>query len=190
MARNIKEILEELFKGKEAALGKYSRVRMTQYELNLWKRYGFPLSEVDLLTRKYFQNRFLNGQKINLASEKDLKNAYERLGFAVSNGCKERCTRLMEELNESLKEQGIDGFSDIDWFLDWLTFRYFGIKDPHGDLARCPRYGYEIRIFDHDKNRKEFWDELQSLMKSGRMMPMQRILQIVEFKRKYAKPLE
>ena len=183
MARHVKEILEELFKGKEAALEKYSKVRMTQYEMSLWRIYKLPLSDVDGSVKQYFSKRFLNGQRINLASEKDLRNAFERLGFAVSNGCKNRCTELVKELNEALRERGCDEVNDIDGFLDWLTFHY-------STPAKCPLYGHEIRIFDHPKNRKEFWTELQSLLKSGRMMSMQNVSQIVLFKRNHSKPLD
>ena len=189
MARHIKEILEELFKGRDAALEKYAKVRMTQYEMNLWRIYAHPLSDVAGTAKQYFSKRFLDGQKIDTASEKDLKNAFERLGFAVSNGCKNRCTELVKELNEALKELRLDGINDIDGFLDWLTFYYFVVKDFYGNPAICPRYGHEIRIFIQEKNRKEFWYELQSLLKAKRMMSMQEVGQIVSFKRKHSKPL-
>ncbi len=190
MARHVKEVLEELFKGRDAALEKYAKVRMTQYEMNLWRVHRLPLSEVSGAAKQYFSKRFLNGKRINTATEAELKDAFDRLGYAVSNGCHNRCKKLVEELNESLKELEIEEIKDIEQFLYWLTFSNHTVADYYGNPTREPEYGFEILIFDCDANRKEFWAELQNLMKDGKIMSMQEVSRIVTWKRKNSKTLK
>ena len=190
MARNIKEILEELFKGRDAALEKYAKVRYTQYELSLWRGYGLPLSEVASSAKLYFSKRFLKGQRIDKVSREELNKAYESLGYAVSNGCKTRCTNLIKELNEALRGYGLEEIKEIDKFLDWLTFNYTVAKDYDGRPKQEPGYSFEIRMFDSDQIRKEFWTELQSIMKTGRIMSMHDVARITIHKRKHSKSLD
>ena len=186
--RTIEEILEEMFKGQQSAMAKYAKVRMTQYEMSLWRNYGLPLSEVDKSAKAYFAQRFL-GMNIQIASENELKKVFEKLDYAVNDGCKKRCERLVEELNEALAEMGLVTVRDTQKFLDWLTFYYHTNPDSYGKPAKEPEYGFEIRIFSHDKNRKEFWEELQALLKQGRMMSMQDTCRLVLAKRKLARAI-
>lgn len=186
--RTIKEILEEMFKGKDAALEKYAKVRITQYELSLWRRYGLPLSEVDKGAKAYFAQRFL-GKGITVASSKELKDALEKLDHAVNDGCHKRCERLLSELNEALKAAGLKTVKDQEKFLNWLTFNYVTNPDHYGEPTKEPQYGFEIRIFNDKENRKEFWEELQTLLKSGRMISMQNACRIVLAKRKISKKI-
>ena len=190
MARHIKEVLEELFKGRDAALEKYAKVRLTQYEMNLWRVHNLPLPEVSGQAKQYFAARFLKGKRINSATEAELNEAFERLGYAVSKGCKERCTELVKELNEALKELGFEEVKDIDQFLYWFTFANHTVADYDGNPTKEPKYGFEIRIFDCDKNRKEFWTEVQMLLKSGKIMSMQDVSRVILWKRKHTKTLE
>ncbi len=190
MGRTIKEILKEMFCGCDAALEKYARVRKTQYELMLWRRYGLPLSEVDKGAKAYFSQRFLDGVKITSAKEEELKKALERLDHAVKDGCKGRSERLLQELNEALSERGLVTVTEPGKFLEWLTFCYHTNADHEGKAVRCPEFGYEIRIFHDKENRKEFWEELQLLLKQNRMMSMQDVCKIVLNKRKHSKLLE
>lgn len=188
MERTIKEILTEMFKGKDSAIEKYAKVRATQYELSLWRRYHLPLSEVDKGAKAYFAQRFL-GMNINSASERELKDALERLDHAVNDGCHGRCERLVEELNGALLEMELRCVKDVQKFLDWLTFFYHTNPDFNGDIAKEPEYGFEIRIFADKENRKEFWEELQALLKQGRMMSMQDVCKLVLIKRKASKKI-
>lgn len=190
MARHVKEVLEELFKGRDAALEKYAKVRMVQYEMNLWRIYHLPLPEVSKQAKIYFSKRFLNGQSIATASEKELKEAFERLDHAVKDGCHGRCERLVKELNEALEERGIKGTDKIEEFLNWLTFSYHTVDDGFGGSKTEPGYGFEIRIFDSDDNRKALWAELQFLLKSGCMMSMYEAASVAVYQRKHAKTLE
>ena len=156
---------------------------MTQYEMGLWRDYNLPLSEVDGSAKRYFSKGFLSGKSISGASSEDLKNAFTRLNYAVNNGCKKRCEKLVRELNEALEEKGIKPVKEIDNFLDWLTFSYFVKKDYFGKEVMEPGYGFEIRIFESDRNREEFWKELKMLLNSGRIASMQDIERIVLYRR-------
>jgi len=189
MARNVKEILEELFKGRDAALEKYAKVRITQYEMNLWRVHHLPLSEVNGAAKQYFSKRFLGGKRIDQATPEELNDAFERLGYAVSNGCYGRCKTLVEELNEALAELGFETVKEIDKFLNWVTFANHTVEDYNGNAAQEPGYGFEVHIFDCDLNRKEFWMELQQLLKNNRIMSMQDVSRIVIWKRKHSKAL-
>ncbi len=188
--RQIKEILEELFKGQEAALNKYARVRMTQYEIGLWRRYGLPLSGVNSAAKQYFSKRFLGGKRIDKVGENELKKGLTALDYAVSDGCHGRCVRLVEELNCALAKLGLKQVSQPDKFLDWLTFSYEVRTDHDGRPIREQPGNFEIRIFHSEENRKEFWLELQALLKQGKMMSMQDVAKIVLHKCHYSKSLK
>ena len=105
--RSIEEILCELFKGRDAALEKYSRVRHTQYEMSLWRDYGLPLYDVDKSAKAYFSKSFLGGAKISETDGATIKKAFEKLNHAVNDGCHGRCLRLVEELNQALTALGL-----------------------------------------------------------------------------------
>lgn len=180
--RSIKEIMDELFKD---AIPKYSKVRHTQYELNLWVCFGLPLSEVDRAAKAYFSKRFLDGQRIDKASEKTIRDGFKRLDHAVNDGCKVRCHKLVRELNSALAEYGIKPV-EVDVFLDWLTFDGKAKRGFDGELIEDKPYGFPIIIFDDARNLKEFWAEAQALLKAGRIASMHDIATLVIWKRKHS----
>lgn len=181
--RSIDAILKELFQTKDAALVKYAKVRHVQYEMNLWRQYGLPLSEVESGAKTYFQKRFLPKEKISTASEAQLAEAFKSLDHAVKDGCHGRCVRLVVELNQALSELGLELIGDVDGFLDWLTFNYETRKDDYGNIVRENPYGFEVRVFHDKENRHEFWSEAFGLLKEGKIMSMQNIVQIVLHRR-------
>ena len=187
--KELKEILNEMFKGKDSALEKYAKVRITQYEISLWRGYHLPLSEVDKGAKAYFSQRVLGGKGITTASEKELKEALERLDHAVNDGCHKRCRKLLEELNAALEAVGLKPVEDHEKFLDWLTFSYHTVPDSCGEPTKDPGYHFEIRIFNDRENLREFWEELQTLLKHNRMMSMQDVCRIVLEKRKKSKKI-
>ena len=140
--RSYYEIIDELFLMKDSAISKYSKVRFTEYEMNLWHKYGFPLSDVSPKARKYFEKRFLGGTSISGATEEELKKALTNLGYAVGSvvspegevelsGCRKRCMRLMDELNDALGRLGLKTMTDPERLLDWLTFEYEVDEEHH-----------------------------------------------------------
>ncbi|MBR3179982.1 hypothetical protein IKF57_00410 [Candidatus Saccharibacteria bacterium] len=185
--RRIDKILCELFQGRDAAIEKYARVRHTQWEMNLWYKYGLPLKEVDGVAKNYFGKRFLNGVGINSATKEELAEAFERLAHAVKDGCHGRCFNLVVELNAALGKLGIDMISNPEQFLDWLTFDYETKPDDWGNPAVEKPYGFEIRIFHDAENRKDFWNELLPLLKVGKVLSMTDTFRFVREKRKRAK---
>lgn len=184
--RSIREILEELFKGRDAAFEKYSKVRHTLYEMNLWHLNGLPLNEIPRSVRVYFEQRYLNGKKVRDASKSEIDNAFERLNFAVGDtGCKGRCERLVKELNSALKDLGLDEIEETDNFINWLTFDYEVRRDGMGDPILEKPFGFEVRVFKDVRNRKEFWGEIQLLMDTyGGIQSMQNVLKRVLYNRR------
>lgn len=185
--REIKVILEELFKGNGAALNKYAKVRMTQYEINLWKKSGMPIEWVDKSAKSYFSSRFLGGKRITNATPAELQKAYESLDHAVRDGCHGRCVKLMTELNETFVALGLSPVNQIDKFLDFVTFYYEVRKDDQGNTVREKPGGFEVRVFHSDENRRELWLELQALMKQNRMMSIPDVCKIMLYKRRHSK---
>ena len=188
MARNIEEILQELFRGQDSALAKYARVRKTKYEFDLYRSYGLPLSEVGKVEKLYFSKKFLGGKRITNVSPEEFNKGIASLDHAVKDGCHGRCLRLITELNGALAESGFEQVKNPERFLDWLTFDYEVKKDSFtGEIAKEQPYGFEIRVFHSEENRKEFWMELQILEKNNMMMCMQDVAKIVLFKRHHSK---
>lgn len=187
--RSIELILHELFMGRDSALRNYAKVRRTQYWMGLWCNNGWSLQDIDATAKAYFSKRFLNGVLIKNAGEKALRDAFTRLDHAVVDGCHGRCSRIVNELNAALAELGLQQV-DVDKFLDWLTFNYYYDKYDDGSIKYDDEYGTPIRIFNDDQNLREFWSELQLLLKSGRMASMQYVASIVVDKRKKTKPLK
>lgn len=180
--RSIKEILQEMFGGKDAALEKLAKVRMTKYEVELWYFRHAPLGEISKTAKAYFAERFL-GKELSKATPDEVKEALIKLDYAV-NSCKKRCSRLVEELNQAMIIKGFEPIRDISGFLDWLTFCYEEKKDGFGQTIYELGYSFPLLIFYSDRNRKELWYELKSLMKANRMMPIIDICKIVKFKRR------
>ena len=188
LKRDIQEILEELFKGKNSALEKYAKVRHTRDEIcRLYMRDGLPLYEINRSARIYFSKRFLGGVRISDASQAELREGLKRLDHAVRDGCRPRCLRLVAELNGALKELGLDTVKSPDKFLNWLTFCYEVKLGCDGKPVLEPGYNSEIRIFCDKKNREMFWAEIVALLKEKKMMSMTDVLRIVRFKRKKSK---
>ena len=181
--RTLRNILEDLFKGRNAALRKFAKVRFTQYEMNLWWKQGAPLAAVSGRTKFYFSKRFLKGAKIQEVTNCELKEAFERLDHAVKDGCYGKCRRLVEELNEELGVQGLRTVTDVNRFLNWLTFSYRIEKDDFGNWM-FDQYGLLILDFQNEQNLNEFWKKIQVLLKKGKMLSMQDICQIVLIERR------
>ena len=136
MAENVKrgyfEVLDELFTGPSAALEKYAKVRFTQYEMNLWRRHHLPLKEVDKRARRYFHVRFLGeGETFDKAPPEVMNKAFESLTYAVglptedkptlNSGCHQRCLKLVLELNDILKADGLQEITDPEKFLEFFS---------------------------------------------------------------------
>ena len=200
MAENLRsyfEILDEMFIGSSAALEKYAKVRITQYEMNLWRKHRLPLSEVDKKAKRYFSVRFLGeGQRIDKASTEALNKAFESLHFAVGkdsgdpalcSGCHQRCLRLANELNEALARDGLEQIPDVEKFLDFMTFDYDVRTDENGQAIEEKPYGFVIRIFHDVENRRDFRLMLKMLKEEGLEMSMQDIWKMIHFKRKHSK---
>ena len=194
--RSYEEILGEIFFGKDAALDKYARVRKTLYEMELYLKYGLDLCEVEPAAKAYFSKRFLSGQRIEKASKAEFTKAMTSLRYAagldidgnvVETGCRQRCRRLMIELNSALADAGLDTVRDIDWFLDYLTFDYGQVLNDDGSPKTEPGYQFEIRIFYSDENRFWFRKELEHLFKDGLRMSMQDVYKLSRYRRKRAK---
>ena len=186
--RSIEEILCELFKGRDAALEKYSRVRHTQYEMLLWRDYGLPLYEVDKKAKAHFSKSFLGGIDIDEVDGMALRKGFEKLNHAVKDGCHGRCLRLVEELNVALIELGLRAV-DPEPFLDWLTYWYEARRGADGELIEEKPYGFPILDFSDEQNRKELWAELSLMLKSGRISSMQYATSILKSKRMHTVPL-
>ena len=189
--RDYFEILTELFLSKDAALEKYAKVRFTQYEMNLWRRDGLPLGEVASKAKRYFGERFLckKGVRIDEVDEASLSEAFKRLGYAVGEknedgsytGCRGRCLRLVSELNEALKRDGLMIISEPDKFLDYLTFDYSVRKDYAGNPVMDKPYYIEIRDFYDSDHRKRYREFIKMLKALGRKMSMQDIYREISF---------
>ena len=152
MAENVKrgyfEVLDELFTGPSAALEKYAKVRFTQYEMNLWRRHHLPLKEVDKRARRYFHVRFLGeGETFDKAPPEVMNKAFESLTYAVglptedkptlNSGCHQRCLKLVLELNDILKADGLREITDPEKFLNLMTFDYDVLSDENGVAIAC-----------------------------------------------------
>lgn len=202
MAENVKrsyfEVLDELFAGPNSALEKYAKVRFTQYEMNLWRKHHLPLKEVDKKAKRYFGVRFLGeGLRIDKASQTVLNKAFESLHFAVGKdsgdpalltGCHARCLKLVTELNEVLKADGLEPIPDAEKFLDFFTFDYEVRTDGFGQPIEEKPYGFVIRIFRDAENRNDFRSILKILRAEKREMSMQDIWRIIKFKKTHSKP--
>ena len=182
--RKIDEILRELFQGRDAALEKYAKVRRTQYEMSLWRKYGLPLSAVDCDVRVYFQKRFLNGKTLRSASCAQIAEAMGRLNHAVEDGCRGRCMRLLGELEEALNVLGLSSSFNFEGFLDWLTFSYVVPKDEFGNPQKEKPYDFEMRVFYDRQNRKDFWAELSPMLREGKVMSMRDVYRFVYERRR------
>ena len=198
--RSYFEVLDELFLGPNSALEKYAKVRFTQYEMNLWRKHHLPLKEVDKKAKRYFGVRFLGeGKRIDKATQAELKKAFESLHFAVGkdsgdptlqSGCHGRCFRLVSELNEILKNDGLDPIPDAEKFLDFFTFDYEVRTDQCGQVIEEKPYGFAIRVFHDAENRNEFRSILKILRAEKREMSMQDIWRIAKFKKTHSKPVK
>lgn len=185
MAENIRKvdtILRELFRGKDSALAKYSTVRHVQYEMNLWRVHGLPLSDVRPWAKTYFARRFLGGASVTKVTESELTEGFTRLEHAVKDGCHGRCLRLVNELNEAMKELGLDTLKNPEAFLDYMTFNKVERRDALGEVIMEKPFNVPACDFYDDRNRKVFWSELESIIKSGRMMSMVDVLLVIRYK--------
>lgn len=197
--RSVKEVLEELFKRKKnkdgsieySALEKLALAKLTRDEILLYLESDMPKSEINKNARLFFQKSFLK-KSIYQATEAEIRDAYNNhLLYAVGDsGCRGRCRRLVEELNAALAKNCIEQIeeSKIDAFIDWLTYDYHSLIDESTGWPKL-EYGFTVRIHHDVENRKDFWKELQLLLKEGKMLPMHSVLQIV-YKRREAKTIK
>lgn len=183
-------VLKELFLSKDAALSKYAKVRNTQYELNLWRKYGLPLGEVSPKAKAYFSKRFLGCINIGKASKDQLNEALKKLDYAVGilpdgdSGCHKRCYKLVQELNGFLAELGLMTVDNPEAFLDWLTFSYHSPQNEFGKPMKEPGYSFEMKIFHNEQNLDDFKAEIKTLIETKSQMSMQDIYRVISFKRK------
>ena len=187
--REYEDIVRELFAGKDSAMGKLAKVRRTQYEMSLWRDYGYPLYAIAPGYVRYFSERFLGGVRCEEASRDKLAEAFQRLNYAVGTntsgytGCYARCTKLVSELNVALKADGLRTV-DPKGFIKWMTFSYTVPLDYLGNPVIEKPYGFEVRNFHNDEDRADFWRELQKIMREKRRMSMQGVLTILNIKRR------
>ena len=187
--RSIEEIVNELFKaGSNSAIGKCTNVSHVNFLMGeCWCGRGVPLSSIDKKVKAYFTKKFLNGCRIDQADEKTLREGFERLDYAMNNGCRGRCRRLIKELNQAFSEVGLSPVEDIDALLDWLTFSPRFLVDHNGiPLVEKPEGTLMPPVFDDDRNRQEFWAEMQHLLKAGKMCSLHDIAILVAWKRRNA----
>ena len=208
LKRSYFEILDELVLGKNSAIDKLAKVCMTEYEMNAWWYGSRPLNMVDIKARKHFATRFLDRRSgtdekepegeepkkkkkkysdnmIKEASKEDIEQAFTNLHYAVGKlkkptGCYARCMRLMNELNECLAELGLRTMVDPGRLIDWLTFEYTVVTNDFGRPIR--EDGEEIRIFQNDKNLKDFKKEIKALKKAEQAMSMHGVLHIIYYR--------
>ena len=200
MAENVErgyfEILDELLVGNDSAIEKYAKVRHTQYEMNLWRKSGLPLNEVRKAARQYFRMRFLQNVKIEEADKALLDKGFERLSYAVGQldgeptGCHMRCLRLVSELNEALRAEGLQTIANAEKFLNWLCFDSVMRMNENGIPIREKPYGFVIMDFYDDANRKDFRSMVRMLKTEKRVMSMQDIWRMIDFKRKHSKTIK
>lgn len=178
--REIGSIIEELLE----ALKKYSKVRHVQYSMTRWRDFGYPLREIKGASQ-YFSRAFLKGVPVEQADAALLKEGFERLGYAVTKGCHGRCKNLVEELNDAFKKKGIVPVSNIEVFLDMMTF------DPHppynadrcdGNTILDPDYHFEILLFDDEEKLKIFSAEAKRLIKNGKILSLGDIYKMARYK--------
>lgn len=198
------KVIQEIFfhsGGEKSAIEKYSKVRITEYEIFLYLHHHLPLEEVSGKTKKYFSERFLKNKPIPNATKQELDEAFLRLLYAVGNpdhikkacpqspingptGCHKRCLELVKELNAILKSQNIEEVN-AEKFLDWFTFDYT-VKVDHEGKPVLDRH-QEIRIFHNSENFKEFKKELMPYLKAKKIVSMRGIAKLVLIKRKIEK---
>ncbi|MBO4812836.1 hypothetical protein J5491_01680 [Candidatus Saccharibacteria bacterium] len=179
------EILHELFFGKDAALVKYAKVRRTQYEMRLYRDRGYHLEEIDLKSRLYFAKAFLpKDVTIRTATPEQMRNAYERLGHAVNDGCHGKCLRLVKEMNNILGDNGLAKLEDPESFLKYFTAFWPEKKDQFGDTIYEPGHNEPVLEFKDGEAREEFKRELKNLERDKLMLDMVTIGKIVVKKRK------
>ncbi|MBR3236531.1 hypothetical protein IKF92_02550 [Candidatus Saccharibacteria bacterium] len=168
--RSIKEIFEELLE----ALENYSKVRHTKDSVNLlWRSYGYSLREIRGAAL-YFSKTFLDGVRLSEASDDQVRVGVQKIGYAV-NSCHNRCIRLVQELNKAFETRKIAQITDIERFLDLMTFEYY--------FAGCcdGNHQPEQRIFVDQKNLKYFSREARKLLKNNKVLSAIDIYRILRF---------
>lgn len=182
--REYEEIVQELFAGNDAALAKLAKVRRTRHEMLLWKD-GMPLPDIGAKWKRYFSKRFLGGTSLSDATPAQLREASVRLNYAVgdgtNSGCYARCMRLVNELNEALERDRLQTVDPVR-FINYMTFSY---TKPVGYDGRpvVDEYGFEVMIFHHDEQRREFWKELRGILREKRRISMQGVWRILQIKK-------
>lgn len=162
--RSIREIYTELFKGNSSALAKYSRVRHTLSEIEMWWNDGVSLQAISPEAKVHFSKTFLRGVLISEASRFEIEAGFQSLTYA-ERSCRKRCTRLVEELKDAYDALGISTNFSTSRFLDLMTFDYVFPSDCDGNNVVDPETGLPSRVFKDDSNRKMFYEELKGLLR-------------------------
>ena len=165
----IEKIIKELIK----SLKSYSRVRHAKYEMELWAKYGFQLSEIDPWAIQYVSNGFIK-KSIYEANDETIIKGLTRLENS-QNSCQRKCIKTVLELNKVLNELGEQVVRKPKTFVDWLTFAFTIRKNEAGDYIKEP--GKNVYILDFfDKDNLRLFEKLTKLYFSeGKIKSMQEI---------------
>ena len=85
------------------------------------------------------------------------------------------------ELNEAMKRDNLRQV-EPEKFINWLAFDYDERVGLDGETLTEKPYGFPIWDFKSDKNRHDFWCELQRVLREKRRMSMQGVLTILRTK--------
>ena len=196
--RSIEEILQEMFIGVEkntrngkkvrerSSLMKLADLQEIADEMDLHLCRGLPLDLLKGIDVVYFSKRFMEkGVNVYYASLEDKQKARKKLGFAIQS-CLERNERLINELNQALREKGLDEIKEVRKFLDFLTYNPQQRRNGEGNpLFEKPPYSHvPIIYYQNREDYKAFKEEIRSLLKSGKMVSMQDVYRNVSDKRK------
>ena len=174
----IEDILERFFSAMESC----SRVRHAQYEINLWRKRGLPLSEVAPQAKAYVSNTFMDGAKLGTSDLDVAKKGLKRLDYAEAS-CRAKCEKIVAELNEQLEKLGIETIENPKNFVDYYTLRYKPRKNWEGKTLVEPRYNIAIVDFLDIDEFKRFKDILRKFLKKGKIISMQDVAKIIQIEK-------
>ena len=181
--KKIDEVLRELFEPVKggSALERYSRVRHTLYEIQLWREYKLPITEIPKAEKRYFCERFLK-KPLSKASETEIEEAITKLNYAAI-ACQKKCTTLVKNFNKAVEGYNthalvLEEIHSVEGFLDFFTFWYDIRTDHEGKHILEKPYGFEIRVFSDKRNRSDIWFFLKRMLEEGRVASMQNLCRL------------